>query len=59
VEFGCLADDELIARIESLDGAGRDREALDAALDALFRRFRDEAAPEDRDYVEAVIGRLK
>ncbi|MGI8424627.1 MAG: hypothetical protein ACR2NO_11065 [Chloroflexota bacterium] len=57
MEFRRLTDDGLIARIESLDD-GRDREALDAALDELFRRLRYEAAPEDLDYVRAVIDHL-
>jgi hypothetical protein len=53
-----LSDDALVDRIESLSGAGPDNAALMSSLDELFRRIRDEADPEDRDYVEVAIAQL-
>jgi hypothetical protein len=55
MELRFLTDDELFARIESLDDAGGSHEAVQAGLEELFRRLREQAAPEDLLNVERVI----
>jgi hypothetical protein len=59
VDLRLLTDDELFARIASLDDAGGWREAVEAALEELFSRLRDQAAPEERRDVERVIGFIR
>ena len=53
-----MSDEQLVERVESLQGAGPGSAALWEALDEVFRRMRAEARPEKRAYVEAVINRL-
>jgi hypothetical protein len=52
MELRLLTDDELFAHIEALDDDG---EPVHAALDELFGRLREQAAPEEHHEVERVI----
>jgi hypothetical protein len=58
VDLERFADAQLIEYVHGFADAGPDSDALTAALNEVFRRMREEATPEKREYVEAVIARL-